>query len=30
MAAQRAAALGLPRDEGIDTIILDYIRDYLT
>lgn len=29
MAAQRAAALGLPRDEGIDTIIRDYIHDYL-
>jgi nucleoside-diphosphate-sugar epimerase len=29
MAAQRAAALGLPRDEGIDAIIRDYMHDYL-
>ncbi len=29
MAAQRAEALGLPRDQGIDAIIGDYIRDYL-
>ena len=30
MASQRAAALGLPRDEGIDAIVRDYIRDYLS
>jgi nucleoside-diphosphate-sugar epimerase len=29
MAAQRAEALGLPRDQGIDAIIGDYIHDYL-
>lgn len=30
MASERAAALGLPRDEGIDAIVRDYIRDYLS
>ena len=30
MGSERAAALGLPRDEGIDAIVRDYIRDYLS
>lgn len=29
LGASRAAALGLPRDEGVDSIIREYISDYL-
>ena len=29
MQATRAAALGLPKDDGLDSIVRDYIADYL-